>query len=178
MAGLRAVMGHITYQRLADDGPKYGAVTEKHPLTTDYFLHLEDVTSWEQEEHLAYDPEKSKYLMAFNGWVMAYDPLKNFALPDSQVYLRRELVCWGDSVKLNYGDKPDDCPFLWNYMKEYSQECARVFHGLRIDNAHSTPIHVAEVSLGPEQGFKPASCQSQLFFKPLLYKLILNMHEP
>ncbi|KAL6734396.1 hypothetical protein Aduo_004940 [Ancylostoma duodenale] len=155
MAGLRAVMGHITYQRVADHGPKYGAVTEKNPLTTDYFLHTENSTSWEEDEHLAYDPDKSRFLQAFNGWVMSADPLKNFALSDSQVYLRRELVCWGDSVKLNYGEKPEDCPFLWKYMKDYTQECARVFHGLRIDNAHSTPIHVAEYLLLAAREIRP-----------------------
>ncbi|WKX94508.1 hypothetical protein Q1695_011636 [Nippostrongylus brasiliensis] len=155
MAGLRAVMGHITYQRTADHGPKFGAVTPRHPLTTDYFLHTEPSDSWEEDEKLAFDPEKSRYLMAFNGWVMGSDPLKNFALPDSQVFLRRELVCWGDSVKLNYGEKPDDCPFLWQYMKEYTQRCASIFHGLRIDNAHGTPIHVAEYLLLAAREIRP-----------------------
>ncbi|KAJ1370050.1 Amylo-alpha-1,6-glucosidase [Parelaphostrongylus tenuis] len=155
MDGLRAVMGHISYERLADGGPKLGAVTPKHPLLTDYFALNAESVSWEEDEKLAYNPDTSRFLHAFNGWVMSADPLLNFALPDSQVYLRRELICWGDSIKLNYGEKPEDVPFLWDYMKSYTQKCARIFHGLRIDNAHGTPIHVAEHLLQVAREVRP-----------------------
>ncbi|CAI5441641.1 unnamed protein product [Caenorhabditis angaria] len=155
LGGLNAVMGHISYERIADHGPKKGLVSPDSPLTTDYFLHLEPDSTWEEEEKLAYDEKKGQYLMVFNGWVMSSNPLNNFALPTSQVYLRRELVCWGDSVKLNYGEKQEDSPFLWNYMKEYTQQCAKIFHGLRIDNAHGTPIHVAEALLKSAREIRP-----------------------
>ena len=50
-----------------------------------YFLHTLPSDSWEEDEKYAYDAEKSSHLMAFNGWVMNDDPLKNFALYPSQV---------------------------------------------------------------------------------------------
>uniref|UniRef100_A0AC34Q8Q6 Glycogen debranching enzyme glucanotransferase domain-containing protein n=1 Tax=Panagrolaimus sp. JU765 TaxID=591449 RepID=A0AC34Q8Q6_9BILA len=73
----------------------------------------------------------------------------------SETYLRRELVCWGDCVKLNYGENPSHNPYLWGYMTAYTEQCARIFHGLRIDNCHSTPIHVAEYLLNKAREIRP-----------------------
>ena len=37
----------------------------------------------------------------------------------------RDINVWGDSVKLRYGDRPEDSPFLWKFMTEYVERSAR-----------------------------------------------------
>ena len=82
-------------------GPKINECNPDHPLICQYFTSTEtnDMTQLEQD---MYDENKGKYFMVHNGWVMGMDPSVDFASPECLVYFRRELVAWGDSVKVTF----------------------------------------------------------------------------
>jgi glycogen debranching enzyme len=145
---LEQIFNRTKYMRLEDNGPKIGDITIQNPLIETYFTRL-PVNETTEKHH------PDALALANNGWVWAADVMKDNAGPESKVYLRRELIVWGDCVKLRYGSKPADSPFLWKFMTEYTQLMAKYFHGFRIDNCHSTPLHVASHMLDAARHIQP-----------------------
>ncbi|XP_062509338.1 glycogen debranching enzyme-like [Corticium candelabrum] len=146
------VMMNVKYTFLESHGPRRGKVTEDEPLVPRYFSNLAGAALLTNTE---IESDAGRMVVAHNGWVMDADPLVNFANPGSTVYLRRELIVWGDSCKLNYEEKRDDSLWLWEQMEEYTRVTARLFHGFRLDNCHNTPIHVAEHLLNVARQMRP-----------------------
>ncbi|KAG5520081.1 hypothetical protein PMAC_001157 [Pneumocystis sp. 'macacae'] len=122
------------YLRLDDNGPKKGEISRKNPLVETYFSLIE-----RNKNTLLYSDRS--LCLANNGWVWN-SSLNDFAGQESKAYLLRQVIVWGDCVKLRYGKDPSDNPYLWDHMTKYTQMLARLFNGFRIDNCHSTPLHV------------------------------------
>lgn len=139
---LEQLYNRIKYLRLDQHGPRLGKVTMHSPLTEPYFTRF-------------YGNDGIKYALANNGWIWNGNPLIDFASHQSKCYLRREVIVWGDCVKLRYGRSPQDSPYLWERMSKYVQINAKIFDGFRIDNCHSTPLHVGEYFLDVAREVNP-----------------------
>lgn len=145
---LEQLSNRIKYVRIDEHGPKLGPIDEKNPLIESYFTRLpkNSITAKHNQEDLA---------LVNNGWIWAANALVDNAGPQSRAYLRREVIVWGDCVKLRYGKSKEESPYLWEHMAKYTRMMAKYFAGFRIDNCHSTPIHVAEFLLDEARRVRP-----------------------
>ena len=142
------IRDRVRYLRLDDNGPKMGPIGPNSAFVESYFtrLPLNAVTKKHNPKSLS---------LVNNGWIWAANAMKDHAGPDSRAYLRREVIIWGDCVKLRYGKSPEDNPFLWDFMAKYTRLMAKYFAGFRIDNCHSTPLVVAEYLLDQARAVRP-----------------------
>ncbi|ALC41670.1 CG9485, partial [Drosophila busckii] len=149
----------VRYERVQQDGPRVREISIKHAVFMTYFTHTGTEGKSLSEIEADMYTKAGEFFMAHNGWVMgSSDPLHDFAEQQSgrgNVYLKRELIAWGDSVKLRFGQRPEDSPYLWQHMTEYVETTARIFDGVRLDNCHSTPLHVAEYLLDAARKINP-----------------------
>lgn len=145
---LEQTFNRVKYVRLDEHGPKIGPINEDNPLIETYFTRLPKNSITE-----SHNPDDLS--LVNNGWIWAANALVDNAGPKSRAYLRREVIVWGDCVKLRYGGSKEDSPYLWEFMAKYTRLMAKYFAGFRIDNAHSTPLHVAEYLLDEARRVRP-----------------------
>ncbi|XP_017867030.1 PREDICTED: glycogen debranching enzyme isoform X1 [Drosophila arizonae] len=149
----------VRYERVQHDGPRVREISIKHSVFMTYFTHTNTEGKTLTEVEADMYGKAGEFFMAHNGWVMgSSDPLLDFAEEQpgrGNVYLKRELISWGDSVKLRFGKRPEDSPYLWKHMTDYVETTARIFDGVRLDNCHSTPLHVAEYLLDAARKINP-----------------------
>ncbi|KAI8894654.1 glucanotransferase domain of glycogen debranching enzyme-domain-containing protein [Globomyces pollinis-pini] len=144
----KQIRGRAMFLRIEGHGPRLGVVSKEAPLVDTYFTRLP-----KNSRTANLDPDEM--MLANNGWIWNADPLINFATNQSKAYLLRQVIAWGDCVKLRYGNGPEDNPWLWKHQTEYTVKMAKIFHGVRIDNCHSTPIHVAAYLLDQARKINP-----------------------
>lgn len=96
---MEQIRNRAKFLRLEDHGPRLEPISRAIPFVDTYFTRL---PKNERTKNLHPD----EMALACNGWIWNADPLVNFAGPDSKSYLRREVIGWGDCVKLRYGDCP------------------------------------------------------------------------
>jgi glycogen debranching enzyme len=154
---MEQIYNRTKYVRIDDHGPKAGPITASSPLIESYFTRLPRNATTRVHSEDSLD-------LANNGWIWAADVLKDHAGPFSKAYLRREVIVWGDCVKLRYGKSPEDNPFLWEFQGKYTRLMAKYFHGFRIDNCHSTPLPLAQYMLDEARKVRPdLICVAELF---------------
>ncbi|KAJ2889766.1 bifunctional 4-alpha-glucanotransferase/amylo-alpha-1,6-glucosidase, partial [Coemansia aciculifera] len=148
VAAIRSnISSRVKYERLDHGSWKFGKpVDSSYQIVDPLFTTIEPREAGVADDRLH---------VANNGWIWGGNPLDNFAGPQSKAYLQRAVIVWGDCVKLNYGTSPSDNPWLWEHMRQYTLRMARVFHGFRIDNCHSTPIELAEYLLDEARKINP-----------------------
>lgn len=154
----RNARGVLAWQCLDPAGPRVSPVTRARLLMPSYFAVL-----GADAARLAacdYDVSAVRDLggvvaVAHHGWVMDSDPFTDFAGDRSCAYLRREVIAWGDCVKLRYGTRHSDNPVLWEHMAAYVELMASLFDGFRIDNCHSVPLPVLQFLLARARAVNP-----------------------
>jgi len=142
------IRGRAKYNRLDLGGPKLGPLSAEQPIAEQYFTRIP-----ENERTAKFN--KLELAVANNGWIWDADPLINFATNSSKAYIQRQVIAWGDCVKLRFGAGPQDSPWLWQWMTDYVAELASTFDGFRLDNCHSTPLHVGVAMLDAARSINP-----------------------
>ncbi|KHJ44242.1 hypothetical protein D918_05594 [Trichuris suis] len=153
--GVENLANYVSMQQEKENGTKRLKHSDKLPLFPQYFTQPKTSTKWEEDEEIMHSPDQRKYIMLKNGWVPNEGFPQTTVEPKSQAYFRRDVHCWTHSVKLRYGNCPNDCKYLWERMEKYTCSVAKIFHGINVVDLLSSPIHVCEHMLKLVRKIRP-----------------------
>lgn len=123
---LKNIEEEILYQKVES---RVFEVTEEKPLVKPYFMKLDNGET-----------------VLLNGFIINNkDVTRDIA--GKQEYFKRNVVCWRDCVKLNYGKSHANSAILWRTIEKYIKTMALLFKGFRLDNCHGLPLHVTQYFL-------------------------------
>jgi glycogen debranching enzyme len=159
-AALTNLAGQIRWEFLLEHGPHRGPVTRRNPLARQYFTIVKGPAVLPPGTHPALgidllDAGRDVVAVVNHGWVMNAHPFLDFAGPESRAYARRDVIVWEDSVKLRYGTRREDNPWLWDHQASYVRLMASMFDGFRIDNSHSVPLPTLQYLLAQARAVNP-----------------------
>eukprot|EP00741_Cyanophora_paradoxa_P023911 tig00021682_g23093.t1 len=136
----------VHYERLDPAGPKKGAVTPERPFLDPYFTKVSF-----RDGRTAYFAHPG-YLR--DGAATAGDPADP-KLGISNPYLLRQVAVTRGTVRLYYGKRREDNPWLWDQMADYTRRVAQTFHGVCLHEAHTTPLEVSEYMIDVARKARP-----------------------
>ena len=122
------VKRYFTPIRSSQNGEKYYLVNNGVLLDSDMKRHIFDGESIAFCSCHAFDGIPLLRLMTLFFVIAFCHPS---LLEHRKSFLRREIVVWGDSVKLWYGPSRESCPFLWDQMEEYTRQMVCFLSRLR-----------------------------------------------
>ncbi|MEN2499600.1 MAG: hypothetical protein MHMPM18_003802, partial [Marteilia pararefringens] len=141
-AAIQNTLAQFRWLYLESNGPKISPKISypKFPLTRTYFFSAatDEILKEMGESAESFDriiDSNSSKIFANSGWVMNSN--EDYHAKGSRILFRRELNAWSDLVKYNFSS----AEYL-ETIDKYSNKISNTFHGIRMDNCHSTPIEI------------------------------------
>lgn len=131
---LQNIEAEIKYQKLE---LRVFEVTPNKPLVKPYFTSL-----------------PNGEIALLNGFIINNKNVKR-DISEKWEYLKRNVICWRDCVKLRYGKDREECVELWDTIEKYVTEMAKIFKGFRLDNCHGTSLEATKYFIAKSREVNP-----------------------
>ncbi|OMJ88160.1 hypothetical protein SteCoe_9979 [Stentor coeruleus] len=131
---LQNIEAEIKYQKLE---LRVFEVTPNKPLVKPYFTSL-----------------PNGEIALLNGFIINNKNVKR-DISEKWEYLKRNVICWRDCVKLRYKKNREECVELWDTIEKYVVGMAKIFKGFRLDNCHGTSLEATKYFIEKSREVNP-----------------------